>query len=248
LKWKWIFLCLVALSAIAATMASGAYVARIGEDAGGGPALSTTLRTKGSIGGSVDGETKSTNWTGALPRTPIPPVVVVEGVSKPALTTGEECIISWHSTIDGYFYVEVGGNGTPGSGGRVDEGPCTAYVSIESKVYESDLPDNQDSPVYIIVDTGLGTPPYGTVTLTDDQIAPEFAAFDIVRIQGTVSDSSVTEVVIKVAGQPDWQVPVISGSYDCTTPLGLSPSGTTEVILEATNSEGKSVQRKIKMW
>lgn len=240
MRKKLLIVCLLAPMVIAATMISTAYSIRTGDDYGGGEAQGTSLKTRGSIGGAVGGETRSTSYvvyTGVRTRAAdVGPVVVFENLSKETLTTNEGCSIQWHSTIDGDFYVEVGGNGTPGSGTQIDYGTCTTDLTVETYVNEFDLLDNQGNTVYIIVDNGFNTF-YAAIAITDDQVLPDMS-FTQITVQGSVDDATVTDVYVNSV-----PVSVVSGQYQALVNTSLD-----EIIIEATNGEGETVRRTIRVW
>ena len=200
-----LILSLAALAGLAAVMVSTNHAALVAVDSGGGGALSANLALRGSsIGGAVAAGARSVNYvvyTGPLQRRAGQPVstVVVENVSKSALRGGEQCTLRWRSTAGGTYYVEVGGNGSPGSGTQVATGSCTGGASVNTAIQESVLPDNQRHPIYVIVDAGSYTR-YAGVVIVDDQVEPD-AAFTRITVSGTVADDSV-EVRVNGAAVP----------------------------------------------
>ena len=240
MRHKLLIICIVAPLAIGAVMASVSFKARVAQDCGGGAALSSGFKTRGSIGGAVCGPAQSTafiSYAGPLPRTQhTGAIVVVENITRAALTTGEECFVYWHATVDGDFTIEVGGTGTPGSGLVVDSGSCLADASIESRIHELSLTDDDRSIIYIYVDDGSDTY-YAAVVLTDDQTPPD-ATFTQVTVEGSVDDASVTDVYVNTVS-----VPVASGQYQAVVSTGLS-----EIIIEATNDKSQTMTRKVRTW
>jgi hypothetical protein len=99
------------------------------------------------------------------------PAVVVDSVSQDVLGTGDSATITWTCKHDGTYSVEVGGNGTAGSGTILETGSCQVDDQIQSVVSESDLPDNQASAVYIIV-AEAPCAGFAVVILYDDQTGP----------------------------------------------------------------------------
>lgn|GEM_PF-3439332 len=238
---KFLIVGFIAAVALAATMTSSGYGTRTVQDCGGGLTASTSFNAKGSIGDSVGGSSGSTSflvYSGALRHTEQPPesAVVVESVSKGALTTKEVSVIRWHSKINGNYYIELGGNGAPGSGVLISSGVCSANVPIETDIYEAEIPDNQRHQIFIIVDTGSGYY-YASVVLFDDQIPPNISIQKI-TVKGSVDDATVTQVIVNGVS-----VPIVSGKYEAEVSTALS-----EIVIEATNSKGQTVKRTIRLW
>jgi len=165
---------------------------------------------------------------------PVQSAVVIDAVERRWLAAGESATITWHSRVDGDFYVEVGGNGTPGSGVLLDSGTLMAGAIMQHRINEADLPDNAPTAVYFIVSTATRTS-FASILLYDDQLPPSVELHSL-HISGHVDDPTVTEVLVD--GVP---VPVQQDgrwSADVGSPPG-------EIIIEAQNSKGIKVTRKI---
>jgi hypothetical protein len=124
------------------------------------------------------------------------------------------------------------------TGEVIDSGNCTAGVEKETSVNESDLPDNTGSEVKVTVTDSGGEQSSASVWVTDDQLPPQFTALDLVRIEGTVSDPTVTMVTIN--GQP---VSVTGGTFS----YQLLEPYPTQVTVEATNASGQTARRVVQV-
>jgi len=130
------------------------------------------------------------------------PTVTIFPLSSVVLGPGQSLTVSWQSSKDGTYSVEVGGDGTPGSGFQIESGTCQAYSPVNSTVYETDLPDNTSASLFVIV-TSDSFSGFTSVTLTDDQMPPGTritypfpgSSLSFVRdIRGTASDAGAAGV------------------------------------------------------
>jgi hypothetical protein len=109
---------------------------------------------------------------------------------------------------------------------------------IPLPVSNADMVDNARSEVKVTV-TDSGSEQFSaSVWVTDDQLPPQFTALGLARIEGTVSDPTVT--VVTVNGEP---VTVTGGTFS----YQLSEPYPTQVTVEATNTSGQTVQRVVQI-
>jgi subtilisin family serine protease len=162
------------------------------------------------------------------------PAVVVDSVSQYVLGPGEQsAAITWTCKHDGTYSVEVGGDGTAGSGDVIAGGVCYVDDQIVTQVFESDLPDNQASPIYIVVAEALCAG-FATVTLYDDHTAPcadiDYPTQDstlgaLSRITGTAQDSGGASVSRVGVALYDGSVYYDGGGFASLTPVYLDAAG-----------------------
>ncbi len=230
---------MLAPAAMAIAMSSGSYTLSGSNDCGGRSASSASNQvTRVSIGGAVARMSQSANYvvyTGPKRKKEIPPIITINSVSKTALTTGETCTIDWHADRDGSFIIELGGDGTPGSGTQLASGNCLAAISVLTDILESDLTDNAQNTIHIIVDDGA-TQSFAAVVLLDDQVGPD-VSFTQVTIRGTVDSDSITEV--DVDGVP---VPVTARQYEAIVNTPAS-----EIYISIKNQYGATTTRIIRL-
>lgn len=99
--------------------------------------------------------------------------VLVTGVNPSVLADGDFSQINWKCTRSGNYYLYLGGDGTLGCGTLVSSGACAAGIGVLSVVSEDDLPDNQETDLWIYVQvTGSTDVLCSSTTLYDDQTAP----------------------------------------------------------------------------
>lgn len=107
-----------------------------------------------------------------LSVTVVAPQISINSVSEsllgPNITTST---INWQSEVDATYHIEVGGNGTPGTGTQVETGSCFADTPIDTAVDESEIPDSTTQNIYVIIEAGTETFSNYT-TITDDHTAP----------------------------------------------------------------------------
>lgn len=112
--------------------------------------------------------------------------------------------VFWQTSVGGTYRVELGGDGTPGSGVLLENGSVVGATPTTTDLHESELPDNRQSKIFIIVDDGSGNRGYASFNLTDDQTAPS------PRI-GVPSDGSVARSVGIISGTAEDVVGVLLG-------------------------------------
>ncbi len=193
-----------------------------------------------------DGSGAQDNWPAANGRDSqsdqttttcvVAPGVTVDSVIPAVVSTGAAAVVSWTANKDADYFIEVGGSGVKGSGVLLTSGTCQAGVQVQTPVSETDLPDNAKSTVFVIIESPDGAA-FASCEITDDQTPP---AIELRRITvaGSVSDPTVTEVVVN--GQA---YPVTDGTYSFAieAPVG------SEIAIEATNAHGFKAVRTIRV-
>jgi hypothetical protein len=206
-------------------------------DRGGGITQSSNYITHGSIDqdGPAGGVAESAHYRheAAFPPPPTEEWVHITQQPDPqVIGTGGTSRFKWESDRAGTYQVIV-----VSTSDIIDSGNCAAGQEIETSVNESDLPNNTKSEVKVTVTDSGSEQSSASVWITDDQLPPQFTALEFTRVEGTVSDSTVSQVVVN--GQA---VPVIGGTF-----TGTVPSGTTEVTVEATNASGQTSRRVVQI-
>ena len=133
---------------------------------------------------------------------------------------------TWISDKNGSYDIIVNGN-------VMDSGVCSAGVPKSQPILETDLVDNSQNGVMVVV-TAVSEQNNAVVGIYDDQIPPDFSVAKI-TVTGTVDDDTVTQVVVNGVN-----VPVLSNSYTAEVSSGID-----EITVEATNAAGKIVTRII---
>ncbi len=162
----------------------------------------------------------------------------VVGPSQPAAT------ITWRSSDDGTYSVEVGGNGTPGSGTQIDSGTCLADNPADTVIGETDIENNTVQNVYVIVNSGSETFS-GYTQVTDDHTAPTSTTLlpadgsvrgSVTTISGSASDaggSTVTSVSVSIFDGVNYY-DAGTGDFDSASPVWIPVStGTTSWSCDA---------------
>lgn len=166
------------------------------------------------------------------PRVTITSVTPADGVVGPTVWV----TIAWESSVDSTYYVELGGDGTQGSGTQVDSGSCAFDTRMETTIHETDIADDSTQTVYIIVESGMQTATSRT-EITDDHTPPVSAvtfpttgsrAASVASISGTASDaggSTVGRVRIYIFDGTYYYDP--GSGFSSNSPVWLTASGTT---------------------
>ena len=169
------------------------------------------------------------------------PAVQIDSVSQSILGTSQSSTIDWTCMHDGTYSVEVGGNGTPGSGIVITTGSCQTNDNLQSIIDEEDLPDNQASTVYIIIPEAPCAR-FATVTLYDDQTGPETAIAypypdstlgELAEISGTAADSGGAEVSYVKIAISDGSYYFDNSLFQSVTPVYINTTGTTAWTFDA---------------
>lgn len=149
-----------------------------------------------------------------------PWVFITAGPTPPVVGAGGSTQITWHSTFSGTYVVSVGGT-------TVVSGSVTANTPVNSTIPASVLAANTTNTIEVTVTAtsppaGVTNPWTATVTVVDDRLAPSVSAFDMTQLTGHVTDTTITSLTVKIAGQPDQVVPVTGGTFTVSYPTGTN--------------------------
>jgi hypothetical protein len=172
---------------------------------------------------SACGIAQSTNfqsYAGFIYVLPYEGVRIVSQPSPPVVGPGGSSSFQWVCDWTGSYSLLLGAM-------TLESGSCTAGVPVTSTVYESDLWDDGINTLTVSVSAA---PNFGSVNVTveDDQSGPAFNPLELTQVTGAVDDSSITQITVRIVGQPDQNVPVSGGNFSFTC-----PAGTTEVVIIA---------------
>lgn len=118
------------------------------------------------------------------------PVVTITEHDPYVIGEAMTSIIKWKADKTGTYTLEIGGDGTTGSGTLIENGSCTAGVEVTSYVFEDNVTDNTEVTVYVIVDDGSRSG-YALTEITDDHTPP--TSLTTYPINGSET-SSVTNI------------------------------------------------------
>jgi len=202
-------------------------------DKGGTTSASANYGTLGTVDDSAIGFASSANYrsyAGFIHALPGPDVEWLRIVSPPnPAVLGKDGITSftWVSDYNGTYEVLLNGR-------LIRSGSCPAGVPITETLQELELDDNTSNTVRVSVDTG--TKQMGiTVVVVDDQTAPEFAKLEFTQVTGKITDTQkVAEVIVNGV-----KASISGDTFSCT----VSP-GTTEIVIETKDAQGKTIGRK----
>ncbi|MBN1810095.1 MAG: hypothetical protein JW909_13595 [Planctomycetes bacterium] len=207
-------------------------------DQGGGTAFSSSYEMQGSIGGTAVGTT-ATSANYSLEVGYIGPAAAVDWLEITQLPTpdtiggGGTSEFKWTSQKAGTYYIEVGGDGSIGSGTQIGTGTCAAGVEETTSVTEANLADDAANTVYVIVDAG-GDVLAKQAGIVDDESAPAITLVQV-AVAGTVDDATVTEVLVNGSS-----VAVAAGAYS-----GMVTTGMDSITVEATNGASQTVVKTV---
>jgi hypothetical protein len=203
---------------------------------GGAIARSDTQENLCTLNDSAIGTASSSNYRNeagflhALPEQ----WISVTGVSAYVVGKRGDTKVTWASARNGTYTVSADGR-------QISSGNCYAGEPIITTVYETDLTDDSDGQIVIAVTSG-SEHQSASVAVTDDVTAPQFTNLGLTKVTGEVTDNTVSEVTIIIAGQPDAVVPVVSGVFTYTVAPGV-----TEMDVEATNGLGQTSRRTVRI-
>jgi hypothetical protein len=100
------------------------------------------------------------------------PTITIVSVNPAVIGEGQNSCVTWVVDYDGAACVELGGDGTPGSGDPLAEVDVLANVSVNMVIGEDILPTDNTSTIYIIVDTVEDRRGVQSFLLSSDRAAP----------------------------------------------------------------------------
>ncbi|MHC4661090.1 MAG: M14 family zinc carboxypeptidase [Planctomycetota bacterium] len=100
------------------------------------------------------------------------PTVEFRSISSYVIGPSLKSTINWNVDYDGQYYIEVGGNGMPGTGSLLTEGPVTAGEIVSVSVMTTDLPINITSRIHIIAVNPLDKVGHVSVDISNDHTPP----------------------------------------------------------------------------
>lgn len=106
------------------------------------------------------------------------PAVYISLVSPTEVGAGQFSTVMWTSSINGSYTIEVGGDGTWGSGIEIAKDKVSSVKTYTTIINESKLPDNRPSKIFIIVRDRFDNEGFASFVLTDDQ-TPPIAVIDV---------------------------------------------------------------------
>lgn len=169
------------------------------------------------------------------------PAVVIDSISQTVLGPGGSSTITWTCKQDGTYSVEVGGNGTVNSGSVLASGTCQIDDQILSTVFEEDLPDNEASPVYVII-AEAPIAGFAVVTLFDDQTgpssqvtypAPGSTLGTLLQVTGTAADVGGATVATVGVLLYNGSFYYDGGGFSSVDPVYLNATGTSDWIFDS---------------
>lgn len=222
---------------IAAMSSTNFFLDPVVVDQGGGEAASSNFVLQGSIGGPAIGSASSTNYKLEIgfigPATSDNWLQISQLPTPDTIGPGISSEFKWISQKSGSFYIELGGDGSIGSGTQLRTGTCTATVEETETIAPAQLTDDASNIIYVIVDSGSGVLSK-QVAIIDDETSP-LVTLTQVAVDGTVDDATVTEVFLNGSS-----VTVTAGAYS-----GVVTTGMDSITVQATNGDGKSVTKTI---
>lgn len=168
--------------------------------------------------------------------------VTINSVNPTALngTTTTESTITWTSDISGDYQVEVGGDGTKGTGTIIETGSVTADTPVSSTVQASDLTEGEGAyNIYIYVtDPDTGDVGRGVTVIYLDTTPPTVPANVGVSVGGSgklnVTWDASTDTVSGVANYKVYYG-TASGVYDATGSPADAGDNTSLLLSGLTN-------------
>lgn len=200
---------------------------------GGAICGSASYENLGTVDESAVGIAQSANYrseAGFIYMLPGPTEEWLRITQQPnpaVLGTGGECAFAWVSDRDGTFEMRINSM-------LLDSGNCSATVPENQVVYESDLDDNSENRLSVIVDAGTDQASV-LVSIVDDQISPVFTRLEFTQVTGGITDTdAVAEVVVN-----DVPATITDDTFVCSV-----TSGTTELVVETRNADGQVIGLK----
>jgi hypothetical protein len=100
------------------------------------------------------------------------PAVEIISVSTHVVGPERNALVYYQSDTDGAYYIELGGDGTPGSGTELASGTIAADNAMSISVTPANLPDNETEKVFFIVEETGGNAGHVSVTFAHDRTPP----------------------------------------------------------------------------
>jgi len=202
-------------------------------DKGGTASTSANYRTLGTADDSAVGLASSGNYRSyagfvyALPGPDTEWLRIVKTPDPAVLGRNGKTSFTWVSDYDGAYEMLL-------NGGLIKSGNCSAGVPVTETLQELELDDNMSNTVHVSVDTGTKQMSI-TVGVVDDQTAPEFAKLEFTQVTGRITDTQrVAEVTVNGV-----KASISGDTFSCA----VYP-GTTEIVIETKDAQGKTIGRK----
>ena len=185
-------------------------------DRGGLLSKSANMENISVVEESATGYSSSANfrsYAGFLYVLPHNPLRIISPPNPGVIGTGGTTTFSWVCDWTGTWSI---------SGLAVQKsGTCSAGVPVTTNILESDLQDDSNNVATLTV----SAPPNQAsinVGIVDDQTPPVFTSLELVSITGSVSDQTITQLTVRIAGQQDQIVNVNGGSFSFNCPAGTT--------------------------
>ncbi len=102
----------------------------------------------------------------------VAPAVTINSVSATVIGPDVSTIINWQVNENCTYFIEAGGDGSPGSGTTISSGICIADTPINSTITCSDLPADSETTIFIIAVGAALDYGYSTQAIINDLTEP----------------------------------------------------------------------------